>query len=316
MPQHSVLELPPDELVPDPDYGGPILEIAYLAGLDTIAYDRCRTDAAKRLGVRVSTLDATVKNARGTHATDQAQGDAFEIADVEPWADPVDGTELLAELTATIRRYLVLPALADAIMALWILMTYLLDVLTVAPILAITSPEKGCGKTTALDIVSRLARRVLPASNISSAALYRSVEKWQPTLLIDEADSFATRNDELRGVMNSGHTRQTAYVVRCVGDDSEPRRFGTWGCKAVAAIGRLPDTVIDRSIEIRLRRALPGEAPEKLRHASRSDFDALARKAARWAADNAKAIQSARPAIPEGLSNRMANNVEPLLAIC
>ena len=109
---------------------------------------------------------------------------------------------------------------------------------------------------------------MLSASNISSAALFRSIEKWVPTLLIDEADSFATKNDELRGVLNSGHTPQTAFVVRCIGDDSEPRIFSTWGCKALAAIGKLPDTVMDRSIEIRLRRALPGEVAEKIRHAS------------------------------------------------
>ena len=176
-------------------------------------------------------------------------------------------------------------------------------------------PEKGCGKTTLLEIISRLARRVLSASNISSAALFRSIEKWAPTLLIDEADSFATKNDELRGVLNSGHTRQTAFVVRCVGDDSEPRIFSTWGCKALAAIGKLPDTVMDRSIEIRLRRALPGEVVEKIRHASPLQFERLSRQAARWAADNAEAIRRARPEIPDSLSNRTGDNAEPLLAI-
>jgi hypothetical protein len=156
---------------------------------------------------------------------------------------------------------------------------------------------------------------VLCASNISSAALFRSIEKWAPTLLIDEADSFATKNDELRGVLNSGHTRQTAFVVRCIGDDSEPRRFSTWGCKAIAAIGKLPDTVMDRSIEIRLRRALPGEVAEKIRRANAVQFDRLSRQAARWAADNADAIRRAHPVIPDTLSNRTGDNAEPLLVI-
>jgi putative DNA primase/helicase len=237
-------------------------EIARLAALDPLTYDRCRHAEAEKLGVRVSTLDAEVDKARNPSADAEGQGGTLEIPDVDPWPHPVDGAALLEDLVVTFRRYAVLPKRADVVLALWIMMTYLLDAITVAPILAITSPEKGCGKTTLLEIISRLARRVLSASNISSAALFRSIEKWGPTLLIDEADSFASKNDELRGVLNSGHTRQTAFVVRCIGDDSEPRIFSTWGCKAIAAIGKLPDTVIDRSIEIRLRRALPGEVAE------------------------------------------------------
>jgi len=76
------------------------------------------------------------------------------------------------------------------------------------------------------------------------------------------------RDVPLKRVRNILENPQTAFVVRCIGDDSEPRIFSTWGCKALAAIGKLPDTVMDRSIEIRLRRALPGEVAEKIRHAS------------------------------------------------
>ena len=290
-------------------------EIARLAALAPLAYDRCRTAEAEKLGVRVSTLDAEVDRARTPAADAEGQGGTLDLPDVDPWPHPVEGARLLEDLAATFRRHAALPMHAEVVLAIWIVMTYLFDAITVAPVLAITSPEKGCGKTTLLEIISRLARRVLSVSNISSAALFRSIEKWAPTLLIDEADSFATTNDELRGVLNSGHTRQTAFVVRCVGEDSEPRIFSTWGCKALAAIGKLPDTVMDRSIEIRLRRALPGEVVEKIRHASPLQFERLSRQAARWAADNADAIRCARPAIPDSLSNRSGDNAEPLLAI-
>ena len=70
-------------------------------------------------------------------------------------------------------------------------------------------------------------------------------------MLIDEADSFLRNSDELRGVLNSGHTRDSAFVIRTVGEDHEPRRFSTWGAKAIALIGKLPDTLADRSIEVR-----------------------------------------------------------------
>jgi putative DNA primase/helicase len=88
----------------------------------------------------------------------------------------------------------------------------------------------------------------LLSGNITPAALFRSVEAWKPTLLIDEADTFAAMHDELRGILNAGHTRDTAYVIRAEGDANEPRIFSTWAPKVVAAIGHLPDTIEDRSI--------------------------------------------------------------------
>jgi len=84
-------------------------------------------------------------------------------------------------------------------------------------------------------------------SNISSAALYRVIEKG-PTLLVDEADFFLPDNEELRGVLNSGHTRATAFVLRVNRETGEVERFSTWAPKALALIGKLPATLSDRSV--------------------------------------------------------------------
>ena len=75
---------------------------------------------------------------------------------------------------------------------------------------------KRCGKTTALHVLAALVHRPLPAANVTAAALFRSVEQFRPTLLIDEADSFLRDREELRGVLNSGHVRASAVVVRTV----------------------------------------------------------------------------------------------------
>ena len=53
-------------------------------------------------------------------------------------------------------------------------------------------------------------------------AIFRVVELQRPTLLIDEADTFLPENEELRGILNSGH-RQGGSVIRTVGEDFEPR---------------------------------------------------------------------------------------------
>lgn len=283
--------------------------IERLAKLDAIEYDKARKDAAKEIGIRPSTLDQAVKEIRGE--SNPAPG-GMDFENVEPWPEPVDGAEILDDLEAAILRHCVMADHAAPAVALWVVMTWLIDSVITAAILAITSPEKRCGKTTLLALIALLVKRPLPGSNISPAATFRAIEKWTPTLLIDEADTFLRANEELRGVLNCGHTRASAFVIRTVGDDHDPQRFSTWGAKAIALIGKLPDTLADRSITVSMRRKLPGEVVEKLRG---DPFRDLRRKLARLATDNAQAITDARPDIPESLNDRQADNWEPLFAI-
>jgi putative DNA primase/helicase len=132
-------------------------------------------------------------------------------------------------------------------------------------------------------------------SNISPAALFRAVEKFSPTLLIDEADTVTRDNEELRCILNSSHTRDAAYVVRTAGEDHEPRRFSTWSAKAVALIGRLPETLADRSIIVPMRRRAPSEQIERLRLDRPGILIELHRRAARWAADHLDDLRDADP---------------------
>jgi putative DNA primase/helicase len=137
----------------------------------------------------------------------------------------------------------------------------------------------------------------------------------RPTLLLDEADTFMRENEEQRGLLNAGHTREHAFVVRVVGDEHRPKRFSVWGAKALAGIGSLPDTIMDRAIPLRLRRKMVYERSEALRHDDKAGFKRLARQFARWAADNAQAVAHARLDPLAGLNSRAQDNWEPLLAI-
>jgi putative DNA primase/helicase len=244
------------------------------------------------------------------------QGTALTLSDPEPWPTPVDGAALLDAVMATFSKYIVLPDGAAAAVALWVLHTYLIDGLHVSPILAATSPQKRCGKSTLLDVLRVLVRRALGASNISAAALFRVIETMAPTLLIDEADTFLGKHEELRGILNAGHTRSTAQVVRTVGDDHEPRMFRTFCPKAIAAIGELPGTIEDRAIKIRMKRRAPGEPVDRLRRDRiEAELDSLRRQSARWAADNTFAIREADPNVPGELNDRAMENWRGLLAI-
>ena len=120
---------------------------------------------------------------------------------------------------------------------------------------------------------------------------------------------------QLRGILNSGHTRDTAFVVRCEGDDNTPKEFSTWSPKAIAAIGKLAATLRDRAIILPMRRKKPGERVAKLRAQDSEVFVTLRRKAARWAGDNLEVLKDARPEIPQALNDRAQDNWEPLLSI-
>ena len=267
-----------------------------LAALSPIAYDRRRKEAATRLSIRESTLDSEVYRRRPRSA-DDAPGAAL-FPEIEPWPASVAGDELLDALIEHFRRFAVLPDEAAPILALWVLHAHAHDAALVSPILAVLSPEKRCGKTTVLTLVQALTPRALSTSNITSAALFRAVEGWGPTLLIDEADTFLRNNEELRVVLNSGHNRLTAYVVRTVGDDHTPAKFRTWAPKAIALIGLLPDTLADRAVTVALRRKRPDERVERLRLDRTDEFKSLYRYAARWTEDNLEALREADPDVP------------------
>ena len=283
-----------------------------LAKLSDIEYGQRRKEVAKKLGVALAFLDRAVKTKR---CENQNNSDFFES--ITPFSNPVELKKLLEELEEVFKRYAVLPEHVTTALALWCIFTYLIDVMDIAPILVISSPEKRCGKTTLLSILLKLVYRPLPASNISTAALFRTIETWKPTLIIDEADTFIKNSDDLRGVINSGHTRPTAFVIRTVGDDHTPKQFSTWGAKVIAVIGDVPDTINDRSIVISLKRKLAHEKIEKIRNADPLIFDNLRSKLLRVANDNTGIIKNIRPSFPRdiNISDRALDNWESLLAI-
>jgi hypothetical protein len=182
---------------------------------------------------------------------------SLSVPEIEPWPQAVDGETLLTDLVNAFGSLLSLPPGAAVALALWVIFSHAIDIFDIAPRLAITSPTKRCGKTRLMKVLARLTRRPLLSSNLTPASVFRVIDATRPTLLIDEADTFATLRPELRGILNSGHEHAGAFVIRTI--DGEPRSFSTFAATAVAAIGKLPDTWADRSIAIELRRKKRGE---------------------------------------------------------
>ena len=294
---------------PSPDVERALHELAEMSPAE---YGRRRAVVADKVGTSRTFLDAEYRERRKA-AKDG--GDSEFLRDPDPWPDPVKGEDLLDEIRDTATNHIVLPEGGAEIIALWVLFTHCHDCFDISTLLACTSPTPECGKSTCLTLLGCLTRRALNASNISPASVFRSVEKWKPTLLIDEADTFIRDNDDLRGILNSGHHRSGAFVIRTTGDNHEPKQFCTWGPKAIALIGKLPPTLASRAIHIELKRMLPGDCIEPLRLGRTKHLDPLLRKAARWAEDHANDLRAADPGLPESLYGRAADNWRPLIAI-
>lgn len=252
----------------------------------------------------------------GSHA---GEGAANANADADAAAE--DGSELLADVYTFVRRFVVLAPEQIIAIALWMIHTYLLEVAETTPYLSAMSAEKRSGKTRLLETCELVVKNPWMTGRTSAAALARKVDHDRPTLLLDESDAAFGGDKEyaevLRGVLNTGHRRGGAVTV-CVGKstDIKTKDFSTFGPKMIAGIGKLPDTVTDRSITITLRRRAPGEDVERFRRRKvKPDADALRERIARWAAQNVEALTGVEPDLPAELDDRQQDAWEPLLAI-
>jgi hypothetical protein len=296
-----------------------LAEIERLAALDQINYEVARIDVAKRLGMRASMLDRIITAKRrqlglDTDDDDTGQGRAVKITDVLSWHEPVGGDQIATTLAATVKTYAVLPdAAADAI-ALWILHTWLVNEFMISPRLAVTSPTKGCGKTTVLRLLNKLARRPKRAGSISPAALFRVVEHFQPTMLLDETEKYIEHGGDLHALINEGHCKG-ATVLRVLGDKQELREFAVFGALAFARNGRLPDDLEQRSIIVEMQRRRTNEPLTELREDRTEPLHKVARMCARWAEDNATYVADCDDPDMSGVINRIADNWRVLFTI-
>lgn len=237
----------------------------------------------------------------------------IELANVL-WPEAVEGPALLNSVSQSYASHMALPPGAADALALWVAHAHCVDAFLHSPRLNFSSPEEGCGKTVGLDITSCLAPRSLCTECPTEAALCRAVHNFQPTLILDEYDNWLKADKKLLSVLNAGH-KLGAVRLRSRGAGQDLQLYNIFSAVALGGIGALPRTLEDRSIVIRLARALPGEIkqPFDARFAEREI--ALRQKLGRWAFDHHLQIRQCKPKLPDGASNRRADNWRPLFAV-
>jgi hypothetical protein len=241
--------------------------------------------------------------------------------DGQPIDQPIDGAKLLDDLLSTAKTYVVFPNEHAAVAtALWTAATHAVAAFECAPRLVVTSPEKRCGKSRLLDIITGTCHRPLATVNATVAAIFRSIGgDHPPTLIMDEADAIfgskkvAENHEDLRALLNAGHQRGRP-ALRCVGPLQVPTEFATFAMAALAGIGAMPDTITDRGVNITMRRRATSEKVSQFR--PRRDapiLEALRGRLAAWATQHFDELSKAEPEMP--VEDRAADTWEPLIAV-
>lgn len=232
------------------------------------------------------------------------------------------GAALLNEIAEFLARFISYPSEhAKFAHVLWIAHTHLMDVWDSTPRIAFLSPEPASGKTRALEVTGLLVPRPVESINATPAYLFRKVSdpEGPPTILFDEIDTVfgprAKENEEVRGMLNAGH-RKGATAGRCVlkGKEIVTEDLPAYCAVAMAGLGTLPDTILTRSIIIRMRRRAPGEIiePYRRRKHAAMGYD-LRDRLTSWARDCRLHLTDAE--LPPEITDRPADVWESLFAI-
>lgn len=210
-------------------------------------------------------------------------------------------------------------------LTLWIAFCYSIPEFDFAPRLCFWSPEKRCGKSLALEVVSHLLPNPLVTSSISSASLFRILDRDKTkVILIDESDTvFGNRGDKekaeaLRQLLNASFKRGLS-VLRCEGNNFEPKEFQIFAPIALAGIGTnaIPETVADRALMVEMRRMLPHERITEFESDEVEEiFQPIKEKLEAFARSNESRYRDLRPDLPrESLNARARDLWKPLYKV-
>ena len=289
-------------------------------GLRQVALREEAIKTLREIGVRSS---ARMVDAALTPPHEKTHEDAIAAEEIALWPEEVSGVELLDETRDWMAGYVVASKESLIAITLWAVATWFVAAAYFALILAILSPTKRSGKTLLLDLLRWICRKAELTSGvgITSAVIFRLNEQCQPTFLIDEAEKLGGKNanQEIISLLNQGY-RRGSTVPRCreKGGEYIIERFNAFGFRAVAAIGGLWDTLLDRAVIIQMKRK---PRTQKTRHFNGREVEiegkALSRKINRFAQDNMEAFgefQRNAPR-PDWLNDRACDNWSSLFTV-
>jgi len=242
----------------------------------------------------------------------------FELRDAPPLVPDLttltpkqrETAELFYLLKAEFQKYLVLPEGGAVTLAVFVMHAYAHDAADFSPVLAITSPQRACGKSETLELLRILISGALSTVNITPAAMFELADEGRP-LLLDEADRFLKPESELIQLFDGGVKRGAAWVYR-----AGHKKYRVWCPKVIAMIGQIaPDTLASRCIDVRMKRALRNEQPMPIPLDQEKRYKSMRQRCEAWADSAVGKLRTAAPAMPSEYYGRLAQKWGALLGI-
>jgi hypothetical protein len=223
---------------------------------------------------------------------------------------PFDAYTPADTVRGMLEQYVALDEHFAVAVPLWFIHTHIYDRFMVTPRLFLKSPVRNCGKTTLLNVASRLVARAEKTDSITAAAIMHAAHESKSTLLLDEADNLeASARATLRAVLHAGYHKggSRTLVVKGV-----RKRFDVFAPIALAGIGSLPLPLMSRSIVIHMRRHDGARSLRRFDLNDTTDLDLVYTHIRHWA----RHVQlNGDPEMPAGMHGRLADNWRPLLSI-
>ena len=289
-------------------------QIDTLFQMSEVDYQFQRKNLSKEWGLSLDSLDKIWK-----HLQKDKEQPIAQTTEIEPWSHPVNIDSVINDFVAVIDEVMVIESdMRDAV-AWWSLATWFVDYTDIAPYLMITAPEKRCGKSQLMSLLSKLTFNASASANMSTAALYYVLDqKPKSTILLDEVDQYLYDVPNFIGILNAGHGRELGFVDRIEGDKKRvAKKYDCFGFKAIAGISskNISETLADRSIIIELKRKSETIKKKKLRDIPENSFIELKRKCARLVLDLGEKICTYHATKINALNDRQFDNWSLLLSL-
>jgi len=160
-----------------------------------------------------------------------------------------DGARLLERVENLYQRHFIMEPGAPLLLSVWTFHTFMYEEFSHIPYLDINSPVKGCAKTTLSAAISQVSKNGMLVVNPTGPSIFRTIHQEKPTLIIDEAALH--KDSSLLTIANAGFSRMSGVIPRVFKD--RVQKFNIFCPKAFASLNPLPETVLDRSIPIRMK---------------------------------------------------------------
>jgi hypothetical protein len=213
---------------------------------------------------------------------------------------------LLDEVAGFVHTYVDLDPQHERVAAAYVLMTWVYDAFSAVPYLHALGPI-GTGKTRFLLTVGSLCyRAILAGGAVSPAAIFRAVDRYTGTLIIDESDfKVAGIWAEILKILNSGYHRGLPALRAESGGGV--RAYTVYGPKILASRCRFPDDALEsRCITVRLHTTGREDVPLMLPDRFWEQALALRNRLVRFRLDNLATIEAPAVHVQRGCEPRVS----------